>query len=76
MAMRLKWEMLDEGVALDEVTYTALLSGLSKAGQSVDAEGFLHEMVEAGLEPDNTTYTMVIFAFVRNGDMAIEGDGA
>ncbi|KAJ0099059.1 hypothetical protein Patl1_21166 [Pistacia atlantica] len=63
--------MIERGIKLDNVAFTALISGLCRDGNVTQAERTLREMLKEGLKRDDATYTMVIDGFckLRNGQL-------
>jgi pentatricopeptide repeat protein len=59
-AMRLFSEMGLKGLDQNSVTYTVMISGLSKAGKSDEAFGLYDEMKRKGYTIDNKVYTALI----------------
>nr|CAB3465338.1 unnamed protein product [Digitaria exilis] len=57
-----RW-MADNGVALDVVTYSTLISGLCSAGRVAEALGVLDLMLEQGCQPNAHTYTPIVHAY-------------
>jgi pentatricopeptide repeat protein len=59
-AVELFNEVRQKGLPLNVVTYTAIISGLSKEGRSEEAFKLYDEMTEAGLTPDDRVYTSLV----------------
>ncbi|KAK2999275.1 hypothetical protein RJ639_023470 [Escallonia herrerae] len=64
-ALKLFNEMPERGVDRNLVTYTVMISGLSKKGRSDEAFKLYDEMREAGITPDDTAPPSSIDGSIR-----------
>lgn len=66
MVEKLNQEAIDKyGLKPSKMRMNALILAYAKAGNPLDAEKVLRELVKSGLRPDAVTYTTVIDAYKR-----------
>ncbi|KAL5801839.1 hypothetical protein ACOSQ3_033471 [Xanthoceras sorbifolium] len=64
-ALETREKLIEQGLGLDNVVFTALISGFCREERVIEAETTLREMVKAGFKPadDISIYTMVVDGF-------------
>jgi len=65
--MGLYTEMVIKGIVPDVVTYTALIDGHCKVGNTKEAFRLHKEMLDAGLSPNMFTVSCVIDGLLKDG---------
>ncbi|OAY79192.1 putative pentatricopeptide repeat-containing protein [Ananas comosus] len=60
-------ENLDSNMVPDAITYNTLISGLCKNAKVLEAENYLHKMVNQGCAPDDFTYNTIIDGYCKIG---------